>query len=105
MEIIYKDNDNLLQLSGLKNSSTDAFVNNATVTLTAIKDSAGNNVAGISWPLTMGYVAASDGDYEVTVDKAVVISASHHYTAFIDAVASGLDGHWELPLICKIRTS
>lgn len=103
-EIIYKDNDNLVEVDELKNSATDAYINNATVTLTAIRDSAGNNVTGVSFPMSMTYVASSNGKYQATVDKALALTAGYNYTAIIDAVSSTLDGHWELPLVCRVRT-
>lgn len=104
-EVIYKDNDNLVEVDELKNSATDAYINNATVNLTAIKDAAGVNVTGITFPLAMSYVSASNGKYQATVDKALALVAGQAYTAIIDAVSGTLDGHWEIPLTCKIRTS
>lgn len=104
-EVIYKDNDNLVEVDELKNSATDAYINNATVTLTAIKDAAGVTVTGVSFPISMTYVAASNGKYQATVDKAIALVAGQNYTAIIDAVSGSLDGHWELPLTCRVRTS
>lgn len=109
--VIYKDNDNLVSIGdpasgagGLKNNSTGAYVNNATVTLTAIRDAAGATVSGETFPKAMTYVAASNGRYEAVVDKALAIVPGQAYTAIVDAVVSGLDGHWELPLVCQLRT-
>ena len=111
-DVIYKDNDNLIclgdpdtDLGGLQNSSSGAYINNATVTLTAIRDAAGNTVSGETFPKTMSYVASSNGRYEAVVDKAIVLTAGQHYTAVIDAVSGTLDAHWELPLICRTRTA
>lgn len=103
-EVIYKDNDNLVEVDELKNSATDAYINTATVTLTAIRDAAGAVVTGVSFPISMTYVATSNGKYQATVDKAIALIAGHTYTAIIDAVSGGLDGHWELPLVCRVRT-
>lgn len=111
-DMIYKDNDNLIclgdpetGLGGLKNASTGAYINNATVTLTAIRDAAGNTVSGETFPKTMSYVASSNGRYEAVVDKLLAIVAGQHYTAVIDVVSGTLDAHWELPLICRTRTA
>jgi len=105
MEILYDDNDNLVTLDELKNAATDAYINNATVTLTAIRDAAGGTVTGVTFPLAMNYVAASNGKYQATVDKALAVSPGRAYTAIIDAVSGSLDGHWEIPLTCRVRTS
>lgn len=104
-DIVYLDNDNLVEMDALTNSATGAYINNATVTLTAIRNAAGATVSGETFPKTMSYVAASNGKYQVAVDKAMVLVAGQAYTAVIDAVSSGIDGHWELPLVALVRTS
>ena len=62
MKTIYIGNDNVVSLSGLKNASLDAVVNNATVQL-SVEDTAGNTVSGQDFPVSMNYVAESAGDY------------------------------------------
>ena len=104
-DIIYKDNDNLLVLEELKNSATGSYLNTATVTLTAIRDAAGAVVSGETFPKTMSYVVASNGKYQASVDKAIAIVVGRQYTAIIDATATGIDGHWEIPLVARVRTS
>ncbi len=103
-DVVYQNNDNLIELDALTNPATGAYVNDATVTLTAIRDSAGATVSGETFPKAMSYVASSSGKYRATVDKALAIVAGRHYTAVIDAVSGSLDGHWELPLACRLRT-
>ena len=103
-DVVYKDNDNLVELDELINSATGAYINNATVTLTAIRDAAGVTVSGETFPKGMSYVASSNGKYQATVDKALALVAGQFYTAVIDVVSSGLDGHWELPLKAQVRT-
>lgn len=105
MEVLWKDNDNLVELRGLTNAATGAYVNDAIVTLTEIKDAAGATVSGVTFPKSMSYVAASNGNYQAAVDKALVLVAGRNYTAVIDAAASGIEGHWEIPLACKVRTA
>jgi hypothetical protein len=102
-DILYVDNDNLVVLDGLKNAATDAYINNATVNLTAIRNSAGTTVSGETFPKSMTYVSASNGKYQASVDKAMVIVPGQNYTAVIDVGSSGIDGHWELLLICRTR--
>ena len=104
-DIIYKDNDNLIELDLLKNAATGAYITTATVTLTAIHDEAGNTVSGETFPKAMSYVASSNGKYQATVDKALAIVAGRNYIAIVDAASVSIDGHWELPLICRTRTS
>lgn len=104
-EIVYVANDNVLELTGLKNAVADDYIDDATVTVTLV-DSAGNEVAGETWPLIMGYVAASDGDYRVTLPYGLDLSAGRSYTAQITADGGlGLRGYWALPVHAKRRTS
>lgn len=103
--IVYKDNDNLIEMDLLKNSATETYINNATVTLTAIRDAAGATVSGETFPKAMTYVAASNGKYQAVVDKLLALVAGQSYTAVVDAVSAGIDGHWELPLVAQVRTS
>lgn len=104
-DFVYKDNDNLVELDALKNSATDAYINSATVTLTAIRDAAGATVSGDTFPKAMSYVASSNGKYQASVDKLLAIVPGQSYTAIVDVVSGVIDGHWELPLICHTRTS
>jgi hypothetical protein len=103
--IYYKDNDNVIEIDGAMNSITGDYLNTATVTLTSIKDLSGVAVTGVTFPMTMTYVTASNGKYQAIIDKAAVITNGKEYTAIVDATQSGIDGHWELSLIAKTRTS
>ena len=99
---IFINNDSLIELIGLKNSLTDSYVNDATVTVT-LYDSTGAEVSGISWPLTMAYVTASNGDYRGTLDKAVVLITGALYKAVITALDGINDGEWVLYLRAQER--
>ncbi len=103
-QILYRNNDHLIRLTGLQDSITDAYVNDATVTVT-IKDLDGNEVAGISWPVTMDYEATSDGDYRATLDKAIVLAIGKRYTAEITVASGTRDAFFELPIQAQIRES
>lgn len=103
--VIYKDNDNLVELDLLKNAATDAYINSGTVNVTSIKDAADNVVGGVSFPLAMSYVPSSNGKWQATVDKALALAAGQMYTAVIDVTSGTLDAHWEIPITCKVRTS
>ena len=104
IQTVYVDNDILIKLSGVKLASSGAFVNDASVELT-IKDSAGADLGGISWPLGMNYTG-TDGEYSALVDKAALLVDKEGYTAIIDAATPGnVDGHWEIPLGAETRDS
>lgn len=103
-EVLYYQNDNLITVDELKDTATGAYLNTATVTLTAIQDAAGATVSGETFPKTLAYVASSNGKYQAVVDKLLAVSPGRAYTAVIDVVSASLDGHWELPLACSVRT-
>ena len=88
-------NTNVLQLLGLKSETDDTFINDATVTVT-VTDADGVNVTGGAWPLTMSYVASSDGDYRAILSNELPLVAKAKYVATINA-DGGADrvGHWE----------
>lgn len=98
----YIDNDNFVEISNLQDGISAALINSATVTLT-IQDSDGNNVSGISWPLTMAFVSGSDGIYRVVVDKAIGVVEGSSYRARITVVSGSLDGLWVIELAAQVR--
>ena len=96
-QLIFRNNDHLIKLTGLKDASDDSFINDATVTVT-IKTLADVAVSGISWPLTLVYTASSDGDYTVTLDKAIILVLWDRYVAEITVVAGTRNAFIELPV-------
>lgn len=105
-QIAFVANTNILLLTGLKNETDETFVNDAVVTVTIV-DSAGEPVAGTSWPLTMLYVADSDGNYSVALTHTMPFVNKKKYTANIDANGGSnpeLWGHWEMPITGETRT-
>ncbi len=105
MEVIYYGNDNMLELRGLKNAASGAYENSATVEVT-LKDDDGAEVTGETWPLALGYVSGSDGNYRNTLKDTLSLVENEKYTAEITANAgAGLLGYWEIPIRCRMRTS
>jgi len=106
-EIAYVSNDSLLKLDGLEDeaATTTTYINDATVTATLV-DEDGANVSGQSWPVTLSYVAASNGNYRATLEDVLVLSHGSNYTAKITANGgAGLMGYWELPIAAETRRS
>jgi len=96
-------NDNILTLAGLMNELAQTYINNATVEVTLVDDD-GTEVSGETWPLNMGYVAASNGDYQVilTDTLSATLSNGEELIAQINVNAGvGLNGYWEV----KINTA
>lgn len=102
--VAFVKNTNLLEVIGLKDAVTGDFINDATVTAT-IKDAAGEVVAGQSFPVTLAYVPASDGDYRATLGKDLALLDDTEYIAEITALATAGDGFWEFPFQAETRTT
>ena len=98
----YINSDNVVQITGFQNAIDSTYLNSATVTCT-IKDTAGNEVSGISWPVTLDYVAASNGNYRATIDKAILLTYSNIYYVEITAAESGIDSFWRIPIHARYR--
>jgi hypothetical protein len=96
-------NTNLLELIGLRSEVEDAYINNATVTVT-INGPNGDAISGETWPLAMSYVTASDGDYRATLLHTLPLIANQQYVAVIEANGgANRVGHWEFPFRPAVR--
>jgi hypothetical protein len=103
MANIYLSNDNLLSIEGLKNSSSGSFMNAATVTVT-LKDSGGTSVSGQTFPVTLSYIAQTNGNYQATLENTLSMVEDSIYTATIAATSSGgLYATWDFNLTATKR--
>lgn len=99
-QIIYVKNDMLIELIGLQDVISLVFQNTGTV-VANIHDKDDTLIIG---PISMAYVAASDGDYRGTIEDSAAFISGKLYTAKVSADASGgLKGYWELPLRAETR--
>lgn len=102
-EVLWDNNDMVVEVRGLENEVTGENINNATVTCTLL-DAEGDEVSGQSWPMSMTYVASSAGVYRGTLPYTLGISPAGRYTLKIDVDAgAGLRGQWEVPCVCRVR--
>jgi hypothetical protein len=81
---LYISNDTQIDVTGLSNADDSSYLNTATVTAT-LKDASGAEVSGVSWPLTLSYETASDGNYSATIDKAISVVDGASYFLEITA--------------------
>ena len=103
--VLYYLNDNVIRLEGAQNSDSLAYINNATVTLVVV-DKNGAQVSGVTWPQTMAYVAASNGNYDATLPHTVSFRPNREYNAQVTLSGSGgEDAYWEFLMECQVRTS
>lgn len=101
----FVQNSNVLELQGLKDAITNAYINDATVTVTIVNAATGATVAGQSWPMTMTYVPASSGNYRAILADTISFTAKTKYKAKITANAGvGRVGYWEFEIRPLVRT-
>jgi len=101
-EILYVGNDQLVELRNLVNEATGEPINSATVTCT-LTEAGGGSVTGVTWPVTLAYVADSDGVYRGTLPYNLSLAAGTKYLLRLDVNASGARGRWDVPCVCRLR--
>lgn len=102
---LYLDNDHLVRLSGLSNGLTGASISDADVAVTILDETAGTEVAGIAWPLTLDPVAGEPGAYHAVIDQSAELVLGSYYIITVTAsdVGSGLDATWQDRKRCQRR--
>lgn len=95
-EVVYISNDHDIEIIGLQDRSAGTYLNSKTVTAT-LKTEAGVTVTGMTFPLTLDYVAASNGNYRGVLDKDIVVVVGTRYLCEITvAGSSGERAFWQL---------
>jgi hypothetical protein len=106
--IAYIANDHVVRLTGARAISlATGLVTYLTAGATVnfrIQTSAYVDVAGETWPQTMTYIAASNGDFLGVLRNEVALVAGQLYR-FIGTVQGGTDqsGIWDIPLQVRTR--
>jgi hypothetical protein len=99
---LYIGNDSVLAID-LRNDLTNTAINDATVTV-QVKDTAGADVAGETWPKALAYVDGSKGLYRVTLPHTLALVAGGRYVATIVADAGiGLHATWDVECVARAR--
>lgn len=102
-EIIYIQSDNIIEVTGVTNAATGAFLNDATVTLTLLDAALETPIIGQTWPLELSYITASDGNYRGMIINGITVSENQILLAevIVDAGA-GLRRYWQRPCVAQI---
>ncbi len=104
MEAFFYRNDHVIELRGVRNEISKAYVNDATVEA-VIKDDAGSEIAGQDWPLALDYVASSQGIYRGIVESDAEVEVGDVLDLEITVTAPGdLEAFFKVPLIVKDRS-
>ena len=101
---VYPGNHTLVELSGLQNLLTGAYVNSATADMTVV-DVNSAQVPGITWPASFTPVQSSNGDYSATLSNSAGWIVGQWYFGKITVVTTeGLRGNWEIEMEAQKRT-
>jgi hypothetical protein len=92
------NSDNYITLEGLKDSTNNQFINTATVTVT-VYSPANVALSGTSWPVTMSYVASSNGNYRGILPATLVVNKGETLTAKVTATVGGLSRVWDFDVV------
>lgn len=99
--VVYIDNSNTIELSGLRNNVDDVVDTGATVAVTVV-DGDGVPLVGQPWPAAMAHDA--DGTYRVTLNPGIEFVNGGLYYAQAEAVGTGGEvARWTLRLRAKER--
>ncbi len=101
---IFKDNTATAFVHGVTDAD-GTFQNDATVTLESLVDEATSvAVTGVTVPLSLGYIASSDGEYEGNISATAGITVGTMYLGTFKVVLSGGEiGEWQERMKCKQR--
>lgn len=100
---LFKANDQIIEIFGLKNGLTNGFINTAVCTAT-LKDSTGSSVTGIT-DLSLDYIAGSNGIYRGIIQDTFDPPTGNNYILNIDSDDSGDKLHIEIQARVSVRRS
>jgi hypothetical protein len=99
----YYANDHELTATGTQDSA-GVYLNSATVIATMIDAATAVEVPGQTWPLTLSYVADSDGDYSGVIEYDLAVVAGQRLLLLVTVNAGvGARGNWEIPVLVRAR--
>ena len=98
VQLAIRLSDNLVTLTGLQEATTSLYVNDATVTITVV-DASGAELSGETWPHTLDYVAASNGNYQANLNENIAWAHETAYKGKVTALSSGRQKYWEIPIV------
>lgn len=102
MEVVFRNNDNLIEVRELQQETTGNYLNSATVEVT-LYDDEDNEISGESWPLTLSYVSGSDGKYRATLSKDLQLGSVEEGKAVVTADSGAGYAEWTVEVIYENR--
>lgn len=105
MDVLLISNDQTVKLLGLKDQISGDYINGLVDAVTAhLKTKDGSSVAGETWPITLDYIAGSDGEYQANFDDAIELQNNRSYVVEIAVDAGGgLKAFWRFVRTAQYR--
>lgn len=91
--------DMTVEVQGLQDLD-GTYINDATLTVT-LKDTAGTLITGQTYPASMSYVSASNGNYRGPISDSINVSPGDLLEAWID-ISTPSNGDRLIKLPCKV---
>jgi len=107
---IFRKNDTVVEWTWLQQSTNGEYINDGTVTFTLYHTyslAAATGVASgtlVHGPVTMAYVAGSNGKYQGKMPASLALDLSLQYTIEINATANGHIARRSIPVTVTDRT-
>lgn len=103
IETYFIDNDNMLQISGVRDAASGLYLNNASLEVTLIDAATEAEIAGQTWPAAMSYVNGSDGVYRLTLEYDLDVAAQQALIAKLAGSPNGLRLSLRIPVVAAYR--
>ena len=101
LETLAMNSDNAVSVLGLANEPAGGtLITDAIVTVTLTDKGTGQEVPGITWPITA--LQGNPGDYHAIIDKAAQLVEGMVYIAKVTAVSGGIDRQWSLRALAQM---
>lgn len=97
----YPNNTQVVEIDGLQDQLTGAFLDAATVTATLVDQN--GNPDSVFQNIAMNFVPASNGNYTGVVPFAFNAAVGSGYTLQIKALQAGVQAFWSIPAQVRLR--
>lgn len=103
IETYFIDNDNMIQISGVRDAANGIYLNNADFEVTLVDAATETEIVGQTWPATMSYVHESDGIYRLTLEYDLEVVDQQNLIAKLSGNPFGLRLSLRIPVIARYR--
>jgi|SRR5687768_790342 len=103
IETYFIDNDNMLQISGVRDAANGLYLNGASLEVTLIDAATETEIAGQVWPAAMSYVNGSNGVYRLTLEYDLDVTSQQALIARLVGSPNGLRLSLRIPVVASYR--